>query len=360
MSKVFGTLTDNDTEFGFLANVGQGLAWEVAQKWVSDRMVEFALTTAIFVEDKTEKFKLRYKKPGAGYLQERNAQGTYGSAKATGSWDVAFPLRDKGITHSWNDVDVAKLSAEELSNHIVTGMNSYINSFRHDVLHVLFDNVQESFTDPDHGSLSIEPLANGDTVTYPPVTGEPDTEATEDHYLESGYAAANISDTNNPLATIRDDLDHHYNGPSTGGDNIVVFCNRAQRSQLEGLTEFTEVPDNWIMTGDNVDVPFGLPNAPGKVLGRASGVWVVQWDYVPANYLLGIHLDETPPLLMRHDPLSTGLGTGDFMLVSRDEQFPFESAVWRARYGIGGGNRLNGVAMELGTGGSYTVPTAYD
>ena len=239
-------------------------------------------------------------------------------------------------------------------------MNSYVNSFRHDVLHVLFDNVQATFTDPDHGSLSIEPLANGDTVTYPPITGEPTDEATEDHYLESGYLAAAISDTNNPLPTIRDDLDHHYNGPSTGGDNIAVFINRAQRTQLEGLTDFTEVPDNFIATGDNVDVPFGLPTAPGKILGRSNGCWVIQWDFIPANYLLGIMLDEAPPLMKRHDPASMSLGTGDFMLVSRSELFPFEQAVWRARYGLGAGNRLNGVAMELGEGGTYTIPTAYD
>ena len=358
MSNVFGTITDNDNEFGFLSNVGQELAWEVAQRWVAERTAEFALTTGIFVEDKTEAFKTRYKKPGAGYLQERNTQGHYGSGKATGSWDVAYPMFDKGVQHSWNDVDVAKMTALELSNHIETGFNSYVNSFRHDVLHRLLDNVQETYTDPDHGDLDIEPLANGDAVTYPPVAGSV-TEATEDHYVGSNYTAANISDTNNPLETIRDDLDHHYSGPSTGGDNIVIFCNRAQRSQLEALSDFTEVPDNWITSGDNVDIPFGLPTAPGKVLGRASGTWIVQWDFIPASYLLGIHLDEAPPLMQRHDPASTGLGTGDFMLVSTDEQFPFTNAVWRARYGIGAGNRLNGFAMFLVASSSYTVPTAY-
>lgn len=360
MSQVFGTITEDDNEFGFLRNVGQELAWQMAQDWIAQRMAEFAITTSIFVEGKTDKFKTRYKKPGAGYLQERNSQGGYGAGKATGSWDVAYPIRDKGVEHSWNDVDVAKLSALELSNHIVTGFNSYVNSYRHDVLHVIFDNVQESFTDPDEGTLSIEPLANGDTVTYPPITGEPTDEATEDHYLGTSYTAANISDTNNPLKTGRDDLDHHYGGPTTGGDNIIVFCNNAQADQLGALSNFREVPDNFVRSGDNVDIPFGLPTAPGKTLGRSDGVWVQQWDFVPANYLVFIHLEQAPPLMQRHDAISTGLGTGDFMLVSNDEIFPFERAVWRARYGIGGGNRLNGVVMFVNGTSSYTIAPAYD
>lgn len=359
MSNVFGTITENDNEFGFLRNVGQELAWQMAQDWIAMRTAEFALTTAIFVEGKTEKFKTRYKKPGAGYLQERNSQGHYGASKATGSWDVAYPIRDKGVEHSWNDVAVAKLTALELSNHIETGFNSYVNSYRHDVLHVLFDNVAESYQDPDEGTLAIVPLANGDSVTYPPITGEPTDEAQEDHYFGSGYIADNIDDTNNPLRTGRDDLDHHYGGPTTGGDNIIVFCNNAQSEQLGALANFREVPDNFISSGDNVDIPFNLPTAAGKTLGRSDGVWVQQWDFIPENYLLFIHLEQAAPLMLRHDPLSMGLGTGDFMLVSSDELFPFERAVWRARFGLGGGNRLNGVVMFLDASSSYTVPAAY-
>jgi len=360
MSQVFGTITDNDNEFGFLRNAGQELAWETAQAWVAARMAEFALTRAIFVEGKTEKFKTRYKKPGAGFLQERNNQGTYGASKATGSWDVAYPLRDKGVSHSWNDVDVAKLTALELSNHIETGVNSYVNSFRFDVLLPLLNNTQQSFTDQDEGTLSVEPLANGDAVTYPPITGEETDEATEDHYLGTDYTMAQITDANNPLKTGRDDLNHHFGGPTQGGDNIIAFVNSTDSVRLESLSNFREVEDSCIRSGDNVDVPFNLPTAPGITIGRSDSVWVQQWDFIPPNYILFIHLEEAAPLTMRHDPLSMGLGTGDFMLVSQSKQFPFEQAVWRARYGLGAGNRLNGVVMFINDTSSYTIPTTYD
>lgn len=360
MSEVFGTITDNDNEFGFLAKVGQELAWETAQAWVAKRMAEFALTKELFVEDKTEVFKTRYKKPGAGYLQERNSQGTYGAAKATGSWDVAYPLRDKGVSHSWNDIDVAKLTALELSNHIETGLNSYVNSFRFDVLLPLLNNTQQAFTDPDHGSLSVEPLANGDAVTYPPITGEATDEATEDHYLGTAYAMAGISDTNNPLKTGRDDLNHHFGGARTGGNNIVALCHSDDTERFEALSNFREVPDSNIRSGDNVDIPFGWPNAPGRTVGRSDSVWLQEWEFIPPNYLLFIHMEQNAPLMMRHDPASMGKGTGDFMLVSQSQLFPFEQAVWRARYGLGAGNRLNGVVMFINDTSSYTIPTDYD
>jgi hypothetical protein len=360
MSTIFGAIAENDHERAFIITRGQELVWRVAQEWIARRNAEFALTVALFFEDTTEAFKQRYKRPGAGYMQRRGAQSQAGTIKATGSWDVSFPLEDFEIAIGWNDVDIAYMTPLELSNHVVTGMNGFVNTTRWEILHRLFDNVQGTFTDPIHGSLTPEPLANGDSVTYPPITGEPTSEATEDHYLESGYTAANISDTNNPIITMRDDLNHHTGGPTTGGENIIVFANSAQRAQIEGLTNFTEVTDRFTAVGDNVDTLTALPTAPGITWGRSDGCWLQGWDFVPANYLLAVSLDEPAPLMKRVDPADTGLGNGDLMLVATDEQHPFTTSFWRARFGVGAGNRLNGVAMELGTGGSYTIPTAYD
>jgi len=52
------------------------------------------------------------------------------------------------------------------------------------------------------------------------------------------------------------------------------------------------------------------------------------------------------------------LGDG-LQLVAKENAFPFEASFWRHRFGIGGGNRLNGVVLEFGTGGSYSIPAAY-
>ena len=120
------------------------------------------------------------------------------------------------------------------------------------------------------------------------------------------------------------------------------------------------LPDRYIRVGDNTDVPQGLPNVPGRIIGRhGHGAWVVEWRWVPSAYMIGIHLGQPGPLVRRVDPADTGLWSGGLALVARDEQFPFEASVWRHRFGFGGGNRLNGVVMELGTGGTYSIPSGY-
>jgi len=154
-----------------------------------------------------------------------------------------------------------------------------------------------------------------------------------------------------------DEIEHHF-GAATGGEEIVCFVNNAETPETKDLTDFDEVPDRFIRVGDNVDVPTGLPSVPSRILGRVSGTWVVEWRWVPANYMIGVHLDAPRPLKARVDPADTGLARG-LVLVARDERYPLESSHYRHRFGFGCGNRLNGVVMELGTGGSYTIPTAY-
>jgi len=233
-----------------------------------------------------------------------------------------------------------------------------INTIRWELLHRMLDNVQLSFTDPIHGAITVEPLANGDTVVYPPVLGS-NSEATEDHYLEANYLSAAISDANNPLVTSREDLEHHF-GIEVGNSNVFSFINTAQVSVIEDLTDFNPITDKFIQASMLAERPQGWPTSvPGRAIGRSNGVWVMEWPWMPANYIFTIHADAPKPLKKRVDPADTGLPRG-LALIASDEKFPFQSSQFRHRFGFGAANRLNGVVMELGTGGTYTVPTDYD
>ena len=357
MSGIFGHLNISDSDRVFNATAGQSAIFEAATNYVNQINQDLSAAMAIFVERSTSDYKLRYKLPGGGRLQRRGSDGRYGAVKATGQWDVAFPLEDLGAQIAGNDVDMAYMTVAELERHINTVVTQNVNTVRYEVLKALFNNVQRTFVDPLWGSLSIEPLANGDAVVYPPVLGS-ETEATDDHYRESGYTVANISDTNNPFATIRDELEEHFGNP-TGGSNIVTFIGSDSRAKSEGLTDFVEVSDRFVRMGDDTNQAINLPaNLPGTVLGRCSGVWVVEWRWMPATYMLGIHLDAPAPLVRRIDPADTGLGDG-LQLVAQDEQFPFNSSIWRHRFGLGAGNRLNGVVFEVAAGGTYSIPSGY-
>lgn len=357
MSVIFGSLGVNDTDRVFNATVGQRAIYEAAANWIAARNAELDMAMALLVERTTSDHQLRYKLPGGGYLQRRGNQGRPGAVKAYGQWDVAFPLEDFGAQIVGNDVDRAYMTVAELDRHIQTVTIQNVNTVRYEMLKRLFNNVAATFADPLWGNLTVQPLANGDTVTYPPVLGS-DTEATDDHYLQSGYAASAIDDSHNPYETIVAELEEHFGTPA-GGDDIAVFINPAETPETKALTDFVSVADAGIQYGQDADLAIMRPGMPGKLLGRIEGLcWVVEWRHVPANYQLGVHLGAEAPLVRRIDPADTGLGDG-LQLVAEDEEYPFQSSFWRHRFGLGVGNRLNGVVMELGTDGSYGVPTAF-
>jgi hypothetical protein len=184
-----------------------------------------------------------------------------------------------------------------------------VATVRFEILNALLGSTQTTFADPLNGTLYIEPLANGDTVVYPPVLGS-ETEATDTHYLESGYTVANISDTNNPYVTIANELEEHFGTP-TGGSNIVTFISSDITAKTQALTDFVAVTDMRIQPGQDTATVFGLPSGlPGRILGTVSGAWVVEWRHLPSTYTVSIHLDAPAPLAMRVDPSYTGLGSG--------------------------------------------------
>lgn len=356
MASIFGLINLNDSDYAYVNTAGQALVFTGTLRYLTQYNADMAAAQRVFLDGDTENYKERYKLIGGGRLQRRGGQTVSGAVKATGQWDVAYPLEDFGAQVTATDVAMAYMTPAEYQRHIDTVLVQDTNTMRHEVLRALFNNGARTFVDERWGSLTVQPLANGDSVTYPPALGS-ENDATDDHYLVSGYAAADVSATNNPIPTLVEELEEHF-GEVAGNSNVVVFINPAQAAKLQALAGFDAIEDRYIRSGANTDVPTGLPGVPGKVIGRAHGAWISQWRWVPANYLMGIHLDAPPPLKMRVDPAGTGLGRG-LQLVARDQQYPLESAHFRHRFGVGVSNRLNGVVMQLKASGTYDVPTAF-
>ncbi|KPK91514.1 MAG: hypothetical protein AMJ88_13480 [Anaerolineae bacterium SM23_ 63] len=356
MSGIYGMLGLSDTDRLFVNTIGQSAVYEATKTLLERYNQDLRAALAVFVERQTPDYKLRYKLPGGGRLQRRGGRTDTARVKAYGSWDVALPLEDFGAAIGGDDVTLAYMSIQEYDRHLKTIMIQDINTVRFELLYSLFHGATRTFVDPLYGSLTVQPLANGDTVTYPPVLGA-EAEATDDHYLIAGYAATAIDDTNNPYITIRQELEEHF-GASTGGDAVAVFINPAESPETEDLTDYDAVPDKYVRTGTQTAVPVNLPSVPGRVLGRTNGVWVIEWRWIPATFMLGVHLDVPAPLLERIDEPDTGLGSG-LQLIATEEDYPLMSAHYRHRFGFGVGNRLNAVIMEVSTDQDYGAPTIY-
>lgn len=357
MSGIFGALGIGDTDRVLLSTLGQTAVYDAVNQVLAQHSADMAAAMSVFVERTTSDFKLRYKLAGGGKLQRRGGLAQSGAVKSYAGWDVGLPLEEFGAQIAADRIAFAYMTAQELARHVDTVILQDLNTVRFEILKALLNNTERTFIDPLHGSLLVEPLANADAVVYPPVIGS-ESEATDSHYLESGYAASAISDTNNPYATMVGELEEH--GEMAGGaGNIAVFINNAQVAKTSSLTDFDEVADQFVRPGALSDVVTGLPtNLPGRVVGRVSGAWVVEWRWVPANYMIGLHLDGPAPLIRRIDPADTGLGDG-LMLVAESDVYPFTASHYSHRFGVGVGNRLNGVVMELGTGGTYSIPSGY-
>ena len=357
MSGIYSILGLQDGDDTFINTIGQNRVFDAAKTYLTMVDQEMMKAYQVFIQMETEEYKERYKLPGGGYMQERGTKAANAAQQAYGGWDVEYPLHDLEEPVAEDDTDVAYMTVQDVQLALDSIRIRAINRLRRDILRRFYNNTNFTFVDKRKGTLTIRPLANNDGTLYPPVVGA-DAEAQDDHYLESGYAASAISDTNNPIRTLRRELEEHFGTPQ-GFGNIAVFFNNAQITLVQGLTDFDAVDDSHKMFGANRDrVTGAFPNVPGRIVGRCDGAWVVEWDWTPAGYCKAVDLDQPAPMKVRRDPAATGIPRG-LHLSGESDKHPLFARHYRNRYGVGTANRLNGVVMEFGTGGSYTIPAAY-
>lgn len=360
---IYGALGLPENDRSLVSSIGEQVVYTAADEFIRRHNEDLATASNIFIETTVEDHKDYYKLPGGGRLQRIRNLSRAAAARAGGQWDVAFPLEEFGSVFEIDRKSYAMLTVQQLANELATQRTMDVSTIRWEVLAALFSNTTRSVVDEwpvSKGTLTIQPLANGDSVYYPPLIGEDSDDFVQDnHYLASGYTSANISDTNNPFKAIREEIEEHFGTP-TGYGNIVVFIHTDEVAVTEDLTDFIEATDIGISPGDDTDTINGMPNIPSsaRLLGRVSGVWVAEWRYVPSGYLLGVDADSPAPTRMRVQRAEYGLAQG-FALVAEDERHPIKTRHYEHDFGIGVGNRLNGVVMQL-TAGSYTVPPRYE
>jgi hypothetical protein len=360
MATIYGALGLADTDRVFNDTVGQRLIYETTLEWFNRVNAEVNDLVSFFSAGRTDQFKWRFKLPGSGMMQPApyEEQGRPHAVKPSGYWDVSLPLKGFQDAVLGTDIALRYMTAADLDLAMKTITARYARTVWFKLMYAIFNGAAWTFPDPIQGNLSIVPLANTDGTLYPPTIAS-DTPADDNHLLESGYASSAISDANNPYVTIRNELTEHF-GEGESGQNILVLIHPDQEAKTLALTNFIELTDDFVRPGDDTSVLIGRPQMPAsfKLLGRTDGVWVASSQRMPTGYLFGRHLSAPAPLMQRTDPADTGIPP-ELTMVFEDEEYPFKSMYWRARIGFGVTNRLNGVVMELGTGGTYTAPTTY-
>lgn len=297
----------------------------------------------------TTDYQVRFKQPGGGTLQPLDEWGNPRPVKEAGFYDVAFPWQGGGTAWGDNRISRALMTVEDVNRHVLESMRRDANWLRRHALAAMFDNATWSFDDPDHGALTIQPLANGDSVEYLKKSG---TLATDDHF----YAQANaIDDANNPFPTWHTELSEHpgNNGP------YVAYIPTNIKSAVQGLTSYVDVGDPDVNEGaDSATIVGRLTRGFGdEVLGKVDKVWVVEWSFLPDNY--GIVVDRgsvEPPLKMRELPAESLQG---FFRENHSPDGNLRENRFIRYAGFGAHNRVAALAYRIGNA-SYAIPAGYD
>lgn len=293
--------------------------------------------------------------PGDGTLQPLDEWGNPLPVQPSGNYQVAYPIQGGGTAWGTNRVSAALLTVEEANRFTLDAYHRDADWLIRHMLAAVLDNTTWTFSDKvgpggtkGLGNITIQPLANGDSVTY--VKKGASAPATDTHYL---YQAAAISDVANPFPTIYTELVEH---PSNSGP-IKTYVATSLVSTIEALTNFVQVKDPDIQYGiatnqlaGGMDIGFG-----DRVVGKVDNCWIIEWGRLPAGYMIG-HASGVPILGMREYPVPELQGFFPERH-SPDGNLVLNRFIRYAGFGVR--NRVAALAYHVGNG-SYGIPTGYN
>jgi hypothetical protein len=306
---------------------------------------------------RTLDYKKRFQLPSGETLQPLDADGNPKPTLPTGVYDVAFPIQGGGTAWGDNRVSRAKMTIGDANRFTWQKMMADADWMRRHMLAALFTNTTWTYTDEAYGDLTVQPLANGDSVVYTLRNGNP---VTDNHYLAQANA---IGNSDNPFPAIYTELDEH---PSNTGPYVAYVASDLVTS-ITALANFVEVQDPTIIYGSgttvlnvNVDVDMTSRGGPlvafgDRLLGKVDGIYIVEWSSMPSGYML-IHASGANDVLgMREYPEPELQGFfPEFNSVDGNHQ-----EYRMIRYaGFGVLNRVAAVVMRIGNG-SYAIPSGY-
>ena len=301
-------------------------------------------------------YKMRFQLPAGGTLQPLDANGNPKPVQPTGTYDIAFPIQGGGTAWGNNRVSRAKMTVADADRFTWDAMDKDADWMRRHILAAIFTNTTWTYTDEEHGDLTVQPLANGDTVTYVRVGG---SSSTDTHYLAQANAIGNGAD--NPFPTIYAELDEH---PSNSGPYVVYVASNLV-SSIEALSNFIEPSNPALIYGANttrmeqvVDVDMTSRISQGfgdRLVGYVDGCVIIEWRALPDSYMIAHASGVNDVVGMReYDAPELKGFFPEFNDVNGNH---YEYRMIRYA-GFGIMNRVGALVMRIGNG-TYAIPSGY-
>ncbi len=305
---------------------------------------------SLFVRQTTE-FKRVYRTAQAKKLTPLTAIGRPRPAITAGKYENAWPLQRAGIAWGAEYEARIQMTVQEVNDTLYEMQTADARWLRDHILAALFSKVSWTYTDDDDnvGSLTINGLANGDTVNYQIITGS-DAGTTDNHYLAQ---SSSIDNSHDPFSTIRTKLTEH---PDNSGDVVVLFPTNL-RDSIMGLSAFYPLDDPNMNQGANVSTLARVPSVPipGEWVGyHTSKVYLAEWKSLPDNYMIATMTGGERSLAMREHTVDALRG---FNMDAELGDHPYWESMYVRRAGFGSWNRVGALVQYIGSG-TYAVPSS--
>jgi len=305
----------------------------------------------------TEIAKEQIDLPGDGTLQPLDEHGNPLPVQPSGSYDVAYPIYGAGT--AWGDTRISRelMTVEEANKATDDATQRDSDWVIRNMLAAVFTNTTRAYVDKvgsngskGLGSITVQPLANSDTVVYSRKGNT--APAVDEHYLAQ---AAAIADATNPYPVIDAELSEH---PSNGNRRILCYVPSDLLATTMALTSFVDVDDPDIMAGVATDRVTNVPAVgPGdRVVGkiRSTKCWIIEWSGLPAGYIVA-KVEGKPFLKMREYPSPALKG---FFPEFADKDGNHKETRFLRYAGFGVSDRVAALVYRIGNG-AYAIPTGY-
>lgn len=327
------------------------------QQSLAEHNRQISALSALFAEPTTD-FKMQFRTASHYRLQPLDQNGRAMPIAVAGHYDVSWPIKQAGLARGENYITGIKQTVGELAADVQAITEADARWMRDMILAAIYNNKAWDYADDLHGTLSISPLANGDTVKYNLRKGD-DQNATDDHYLAQAGAIADGAATE-PYTIAYEELMEH---PENEGATVIAFIPTNLKATTRALSNFYEESDPNLIYGQDttrLGVPPGIV-VPGEVIGYVGGgntrVWVYEWRAMPNDYIihLAVGAPGGKPLRMRQhaEPELQG-----FKMIATRDDYPYSESQWVRWAGFGAWNRVGATVTRIGNA-SYAIPAGY-
>jgi hypothetical protein len=308
--------------------------------------------TGLLVEPTTE-YQRQYNT--ATHIRLQPLDGENGRARPVrvgGHYTAAWPMQSAGtaLGHAFRENMMMTVEAAMAETAAVA--EAYARWSRDQILSALFYPSDYTYSDDTYGDLTVKPLADGGTQTYLKKGGN-DAEATDNHYAAQANA---IGDSDNAFENAYNLLNEH---PENGDGQIVHLIPSGLVATTRALATFFRTRDMNLSQQSDAEYLVGELGAevPGEWIGYESDSkgFIVQWNSMPANYILSVRVGSPKPLRKRQYPDARLQG---FKLFGKREDWPYVEQQFAVHEGYGAWNRVGAVVTRIGNA-SYAAPANF-